>query len=54
MGSEIIVVLVLIAFAAGFIIWVRKQSQATGARSQSDTAGQESRSTEKVEPRRTA
>jgi flagellar basal body-associated protein FliL len=31
MKSEIIVVLVLIAFAVGFIIWVRMQSQAGGA-----------------------
>jgi len=47
MKSEIIVVLFLIAFAAGFIIWVRMQSQAAAAKPQSDNADQESRSTKK-------
>jgi hypothetical protein len=45
MESEIIVVLVLIAFAAGFIIWVRRQSHAADANPQRDTPGQENRST---------
>jgi len=35
MGSEIIVVLVLIAFAVGFIIWVRLHSQAHDTKRQS-------------------
>lgn len=43
MGSEIIVVLVLIALAAGFIIWVRVHSQAHDTKPQSDQVGQESR-----------
>ncbi|MEN3334232.1 MAG: hypothetical protein V7641_3597 [Blastocatellia bacterium] len=44
MGSEIIVVLVLIAFAVGFIIWVRMHSQAHDSKTQSEQVVQESRS----------
>lgn len=44
MGSEIIVVLVLIAFAVGFIIWVRMHSQAHDIKPQSEQVVQESRS----------
>jgi flagellar basal body-associated protein FliL len=47
MGSEIIVVLVLIASAVGFIIWVRMHSQAHDTKPQSDQVGQESRSPKK-------
>ena len=44
MDSEIIVVLVLIAFAVGFIIWVRMHSKAHDTSRQNEQAGQESRS----------
>ena len=47
MGSEIIVVLVLIALAAGFIIWVRVHSQAHDTKPPGDQVGQESRSPNK-------
>jgi flagellar basal body-associated protein FliL len=47
MGSEIIVVLVLIALAAGFIIWVRVHSQAHDTKPQSDQISQESRAPKK-------
>jgi flagellar basal body-associated protein FliL len=47
MESEIIVVLVLIALALGFIIWVRVHSQAHDTKPQSDQVGEESRSTKK-------
>jgi hypothetical protein len=47
MESEIIVVLVLIALAVGFIIWVRSHSHADGAKPQRDNVGQESRATKK-------
>ncbi len=30
MSSEVIVVLVLIAFAVGFILWVRRHSEKSG------------------------
>ncbi len=44
MDSEVIVVLVLIAFAVGFIIWVRMHSQAHDTSRQSEQVNQESRS----------
>ena len=47
MGSEIIVVLVLIASAVGFIIWVRLHSQAHDSKPQSDKVVQESRTPKK-------
>ena len=47
MDSEVIVVLVLIAFAVGFIIWVRKHSQAHDAQTPGGQPNQESQPTKK-------
>ncbi len=44
MDSEIIVVLVLIALAVGFIIWVRMHSHTHDTSRQSEQVKQESRS----------
>jgi len=43
--SEIIVVLVLIAFAVGFIIWVRIHSQAQNAPLPRESVNREDRAT---------
>ncbi|MFL6278040.1 MAG: hypothetical protein ACJ74G_22860 [Blastocatellia bacterium] len=47
MDSEVIVVLVLIALAVGFIIWVRKHSQAHDAQTPGGQSNQESHPTKK-------
>ena len=47
MNSEIIVVLVLIALAVGFIIWVRVHSHAQNSKPHGDAVGQQQGPAEK-------